>query len=114
MFLSGTSQTGGFTRRYLARSSRLRLPNGQPPFDVRLPCASGGPALPDTNDANNGVAVKVIEILGKAEFQSVRWISHRRPDSESFRPYEIAGMAHRESRYPSMIDINRVQGVQSK
>ncbi|KAH6950277.1 hypothetical protein DER45DRAFT_619999 [Fusarium avenaceum] len=30
---------------------------------------------------------------------------HRRPDSEGFRLYELAGMAHRESRYASQVDF---------
>lgn len=115
VFLAGLSQTGGVTRRFLTHHSHLRLPNGQHPFDVLLPCASGGSALPDPP-----LGVKVIELLGEAEFQSVRWacgvsgqargLSHRRPDSDSFRLYEVAGMAHRESRYMSEADKTRLGG----
>uniref|UniRef100_A0A8H7N2X9 Alpha/beta hydrolase domain-containing protein n=1 Tax=Bionectria ochroleuca TaxID=29856 RepID=A0A8H7N2X9_BIOOC len=64
------------------------------------------------------VGVKIIELLGESEFQSVRLpcgvsgqmyeTSHRRPDSEGFRLYEVAGMAHRESRYASAIDTERL------
>jgi hypothetical protein len=84
------------------------------PFEGFLPCASGGQALPDQQ---NGV--KIIEILGEAEFQSVRWacgvsgqvrgLTHRRSDSDSFRLFEVAGMAHRESRYSSVLDIKRFE-----
>jgi hypothetical protein len=33
--------------------------------------------------------------------------THRRPNSDFFRVYEIAGMAHRESRYASEIDLKK-------
>jgi hypothetical protein len=112
VFLSGISQTGGVTRRFITHSSHLRLPDGGDPYNALIPAASGGPALPDPSPG-----VKVIELLGEAEFQSVRWscgvsgqtrgVSHRRPDSDSFRLYEVAGMAHRESRYFSASDKNR-------
>jgi hypothetical protein len=112
VFLSGLSQTGGVTRRFITHSSHLRLPDGSVPFEGYIPCASGGVALPDL-----GSGVKIIELLGEAEFQSVRWacgvsgqargLSHRRGDSGSFRLYEVAGMAHRESRYSSGIDTKR-------
>ncbi|RFU75809.1 signal peptide-containing [Trichoderma arundinaceum] len=111
VFLTGLSQTGGVTRRFITHSSHLRLPDGGLPFEGFIPCQSGGVALPDVR------GTKVIELLGESEFQSVRLpcgvsgqiigVSHRRADSNSFRLYEIAGMAHRESRYPSDIDIKR-------
>lgn len=106
--LSGLSQTGGVTRRFITHSSHLRLPDGALPFEAFIPCQSGGNALPDVP------GVKVVELLGESEFQSVRLpcgvggqmigTSHRRPDSDSFRLYEVAGMAHRESRYASALD----------
>lgn len=112
VILSGLSQTGGVTRRFISQSSSLRLPDGSLPFEGFIPCQSGGPALPDTPGA------KIIELLGESEFQSVRLpcgvsgqmyeTSHRRSDSEGFRLYEVAGMAHRESRYASAIDIERL------
>lgn len=111
VILTGLSQTGGVTRRFITHSSHLRLPDGGLPFEAYIPCQSGGAALPDVPGA------KIIELLGESEFQSVRLpcgvsgqilgVSHRRVDSDSFRLYEIAGMAHRESRYPSDIDIKR-------
>ncbi|KAL6815250.1 hypothetical protein GGI42DRAFT_311161 [Trichoderma sp. SZMC 28013] len=111
VILTGLSQTGGVTRRFITHSSHLRLPDGGLPFEAYIPCQSGGAALPDVPGA------KIIELLGESEFQSVRLpcgvsgqilgVSHRRADSDSFRLYEIAGMAHRESRYPSDIDIKR-------
>ncbi|CAH0051771.1 unnamed protein product [Clonostachys solani] len=112
VILSGLSQTGGVTRRFISQSSSLRLPDGSLPFEGFIPCQSGGLALPDTP------GVKIIELLGESEFQSVRLpcgvsgqmyeTSHRRPDSEGFRLYEVAGMAHRESRYASAIDTERL------
>lgn len=109
--LSGLSQTGGVTRRFVTHSSHLRLPNGSRPFEAFIPCQSGGLALPDAPGA------KIVELLGEAEFQNVRLpcgvggqaigTSHQRPDSDSFRLYEVAGMAHRESRYPSEQDKKR-------
>ena len=111
VILTGLSQTGGVTRRFITHSSHLRLPDGSLPFEGFIPCQSGGLALPDVPGA------KIIELLGESEFQSVRLpcgvsgqiigVSHRRADSDSFRLYEIAGMAHRESRYPSKVDKKR-------
>jgi hypothetical protein len=37
----------------------------------------------------------------------MKGIAHRRPDSNCFRLYEVAGMAHRESRYASDLDRER-------
>ncbi|UKZ74853.1 hypothetical protein TrVFT333_002523 [Trichoderma virens FT-333] len=115
VILTGLSQTGGVTRRFITHSSHLRLPDGSLPFEAFIPCQSGGTALPDVPGA------KIIELLGESEFQSVRLpcgvsgqilgVSHRRADSDSFRLYEIAGMAHRESRYPSDIDIKRCDEI---
>lgn len=111
IILSGLSQTGGVTRRFLTHSSHLRLPDGSLPFEGYIPCQSGGDALPDVP------GVKVIEMLGEAEFQTVRepcgvsgqvkGLAHRRPDSDSFRLYEIACMAHRESRWSSKAEDKR-------
>ncbi|KAE9582327.1 hypothetical protein CGCF415_v012320 [Colletotrichum fructicola] len=109
--LTGLSQTGGLTRRFITHSSNLRLPDGNLPFDAFIPCQSGGSALPDVPGA------KIIELLGEAEFLSVRLpcgvsgqmrgTKHRRPDSDAFRLYEVAGMAHRESRYASDRELER-------
>ncbi|KAM5341797.1 hypothetical protein ACJ41O_014828 [Fusarium nematophilum] len=109
--LSGLSQTGGVTRRFITHASHLRLPDGTLPFEGFIPCQSGGEALCDI------AGVKIIELLGEAEFQSVRLpcgvsgqmneTTHRRPDSDGFRVYEIAGMAHRESRYASESELKR-------
>ena len=109
--LSGLSQTGGLTRRFITHSSHLRVASGEIPFEGFVPCQSGGEALPDVPGA------KIIELLGEAEFQSVRLpcgvsgqmmeTAHRRPDSDSFRVYEVACMAHRESRYASKKELER-------
>ncbi|KAJ5548486.1 hypothetical protein N7513_005720 [Penicillium frequentans] len=115
VILTGLSQTGGVTRRFITHSAHLRLPDGSLPFEGFIPCQSGGPALPDALQA------KTIELLGESEFQSVRFpcgvsgqlkdTIHRRTDSDSFRIYEVAGMAHRESRYPSSRDVKNLAGV---
>ncbi|KAJ2975123.1 hypothetical protein NQ176_g5694 [Zarea fungicola] len=109
--LSGLSQTGGVTRRFITHSSHLRLPDGSLPFEGYIPCQSGGEVLPDVPGA------KIIELLGEAEFQTVRLpcgiggqilgTAHRRPDSDSFRLYEVACMAHRESRWASPAELKR-------
>ncbi|WP_430592196.1 alpha/beta hydrolase domain-containing protein [Humidisolicoccus flavus] len=113
ILLAGISQTGGLTRRFIERyHGVLRGENDAPLFDGYLPGASGGDALPD-------IDVPVIEVLGEAEFQSVRWpcgvsgqvrgLSHRRDDSDTFRLYEVAGMAHRETRRMSAFDVDRLK-----
>lgn len=110
-YFAGISQTGGVVRRFIElMHESARTSKGEPLFSGYLPGASGGDALPD-------IDAKVIEILGESEFQSVRWscgvsgqvrgLTHRREDSDSFRLYEIAGMAHRETRY--MSDRDRVR-----
>lgn len=109
--LSGLSQTGGVTRRFITHSPHLRLPDGSLPFEGFIASQSGGEALPDMPGA------KIIELLGEAEFQSVRLpcgiggqmlgTAHRRPDSDSFRLYEVACMAHRESRWASPAELKR-------
>jgi hypothetical protein len=113
LLFAGISQTGGVVRRFIERHHNLRRrPDGGPVFDGYLPGASGGDALPD-------IDVPVIEVLGEAEFQSVRWacgvsgqvrgLSHRRKDSPTFRLYEVAGMAHRETRHMSEKDKERLR-----
>jgi hypothetical protein len=113
IYLAGISQTGGVVRKYIEDyHATQRLGDGAPVFDGYLPAASGGAALPD-------VDVPVIELLGEGEFQSVRLpcgvsgqvrgVSHRRPDSDTFRLYEVAGMAHRETRHMSDADVRRLQ-----
>ncbi|MFK5689080.1 alpha/beta hydrolase domain-containing protein [Ornithinimicrobium sp. LYQ92] len=111
IFLAGISQTGGVVRKFIEEHHQRQSAGGTPAFDGYLPAASGGAALPD-------IDVPVIELLGEAEFQSVRWscgvsgqvrgLSHRRPDSDTFRLYEVAGMAHRETRYMSARDEARL------
>lgn len=113
ILLAGISQTGGVTRRFLTREHAVRRrPDGGPLFDGYLPGASGGEALPD-------IDVPVLEILGEAEFPAVRRACgvsgqvrghrHRRPDSPTFRLFEVAGMAHRETRYMSDRDVERLK-----
>ncbi|RAH51164.1 uncharacterized protein BO95DRAFT_492330 [Aspergillus brunneoviolaceus CBS 621.78] len=117
--LSGLSQTGGLTRRFITHSGHLRLPDGETaPFDGFLPCQSGGTTpLPDCVSGG-----KIIELLGESEFLSVRYpcgvsgqmhwerTAHRRPQSEGYRLYEVAGMGHRESRYYSAVDRESGKG----
>lgn len=114
LLFAGISQTGGVVRRFVERyHGVLRRADGGPAFDGYLPGASGGAALPD-------IDVPVMEVLGEAEFQSVRWacgvsgqvrgLTHRRPDSATFRLYEVAGMAHRETRQMSDRDRERLSG----
>ena len=112
LYFAGISQTGGVVRRFIERKHAIAGFPGAPVFDGYLPAASGGAALED-------IDVPVIELLGEAELQSVRWacgvsgqvrgLSHRRADSPKFRLFEVAGMAHRETRYMSESDAERLR-----
>lgn len=111
LYFAGISQTGGVVRRFIEQHHDEHSSPDRPVFNGYLPAASGGAALPD-------ITAPVIELLGEAEFQSVRWscgvsgqvrgLTHRRPDSDTFRLYEVAGMAHRETRYMSDRDRTRL------
>lgn len=114
--LAGLCQSADLIRKYILEGLHLRLPDGYPPFEGFMPCQSdGGEALPDLDES------KIIEILGELEIVSVKalyWTAgiadepfHRHPDSNSFRLYEVAGMAHRETRYLSVAEKNRLTAL---
>lgn len=116
VILSGLCQTADLTRKFILEGPHLRLPDGYAPFEGFMPCQSeGGEALPDLAES------KIIEILGELEINSTKalyWVNgitegppHRRPDSTSFRLYEVAGMAHRETRYLSMAEKKRLSSL---
>ncbi len=100
VFLSGLSQSGGIARAFAAEHHARFSADGAV-FDGYLPMSSGGDALPDLD-------VPVIELLGESELEElraqfllpgqVRGLSHRRADSAHYRLYEVAGMAHTDSR----------------
>ncbi|KAJ5782644.1 hypothetical protein N7457_004418 [Penicillium paradoxum] len=111
--LCGLCQTADLTRKFILEAPHLRLPNGYAPFEGFMPCQSeGGEALPDLAES------KIIEIIGELEINSIKalyWsngmveeLPHRRPDSNSFRLYEVAGMSHRETRYLSVAERKRL------
>ncbi|MDQ2697503.1 MAG: alpha/beta hydrolase domain-containing protein, partial [Actinomycetota bacterium] len=100
--LGGSSQSAGVVRAFIGNHhAALRRAGGAPVFDGYLPLSSGGDALPD-------IDVPVIEVLGESELPAVRAahgipgqataLDHRRPDSATFRLYEVAGMPHVDSR----------------
>ncbi|KAJ5250190.1 hypothetical protein N7489_000600 [Penicillium chrysogenum] len=111
--LAGLSQTADLIRKFIVESRHFRLPDGYAPFQGFMPCqCDGGDPLPDLRDA------KIIEILGEFELVYIKALyggseapPHRRPDSPSFRLYEVAGMSHRETRYLSMADNKRLSVV---
>jgi hypothetical protein len=98
--LAGISQTGGIVRRFARALADGLMPAGTAP-DALLACNSGG---------NEPMASPVpsIELLAEADLESVRaagglpgqgrGLLHRQPDSDAFRLYEVAGMAHMDSR----------------
>jgi hypothetical protein len=100
--LAGASQTGGVVRRY----ARLAAPGGPLAGTVRpdglLPLHSGGTALPANLD------LPTVELLAESEIESVRAaaglpgqgrdLAHRDCTSPSYRCFEVAGMAHVDSR----------------
>jgi hypothetical protein len=113
VILCGTSQTGDVARRFILHESpHLRLPNGSVPFEGYIPFQSdGGPALPDSRSSY----VKVIEVLGDYELFGHRNLygnqygltvyPHRRPDSDSYRLYEIPGLSSRDAKYVRNADM---------
>ncbi|KAJ5356644.1 hypothetical protein N7517_011253 [Penicillium concentricum] len=113
--LTGLSQTADLIRKFIVESPHLRRPDGSAPFEGFMPCqCDGGNALPDLRES------KTIEILGEFELIYSKTLyggiggerpPHRRPDSRSFRLYEVAGMSHRETRYLSMSDKKRLSAV---
>lgn len=100
VFLGGLSQSGGIARAFAAEH-HARFSDGRAIFDGYVPMSSGG-------DAPEDLDVPVIELLGESELEEiraahllpgqVRGFSHRRPDSERYRLYEVAGMGHNDSR----------------
>lgn len=97
---AGLSQTGGFVRNFAA-TQHAALSAEQPIFDGYLVMCSGGEAVQD-------LSVPVIEMLAESEMEELRRAhllpgqtreyTHRRPDSATFRLYEVAGMSHSDSR----------------
>lgn len=100
VFLGGLSQSGGVVRAFAADHHAHFGARG-PVFDGYLAMSSGG-------DAPRDLDVPLVELLGEAEFEEVRnlfllpgqvrGLSHRRDDSARHRLYEVAGMAHTDTR----------------
>lgn len=97
--LTGISQTGGVVRRVAGAAAEDQLPPDATP-DGLLANNSGGDPM--------ATAIPGIELLAEADLESVRagagltgqgrGLRHRQPDSETFRLYEVGGMAHADSR----------------
>jgi Alpha/beta hydrolase domain len=125
VYLTGQSQTAGYTRTYASAISPLaRLPSGKPIYDGFLgsghmawqvplnncaaPLAAGDPRL-----ITHALGVPDIEISAQSDL--VTNASTRRPDSDAspdlFRHYEVAGASHVDTwelaSFPDSSDLTR-------
>lgn len=101
VILGGYSNTGATVRDFIFNKHyQTRLPGGGPIYDGYFPqqtaVGSAPTAIPDLD-------VPVIEIQGESEvirtFQrGYNQLGFRRPDSDSYRLYEVAGLMHLTSR----------------
>jgi Alpha/beta hydrolase domain len=99
--LGGYSNTGAVVREFIAsQHDRARLPDGASVYDgyfpVQTAVGSAPTAIPDLD-------VPVIEIQGESEVirtfeRGFDQLGYRRPDSDVYRLYEVAGMSHVTSR----------------
>ena len=101
VILSGFSNTGAVVREFITtKHDQARLADGAPVYDgyfpVQTAVGSAPTALPDLD-------VPVVEIQGESELirtfqRGSDHLGYRRPDSASYRLYEVAGMSHVTSR----------------
>ena len=99
--LGGYSNTGAVVRDFIANAHpQARLADGEPVYDGYFPAqtavGSAPTAIPD-------VDVPVLEIQGERELietfrRGFDRLGYRRPDSDSYRLYEVAGLSHVTSR----------------
>lgn len=98
MILMGTSASAGILTGYLPTHMVLRLPDMKPIFDGFLPTSQGG------NTPVRQVDVPLISMPTMTEVNAAAASGnrYRRPDGDApgdqFRIYEVAGMAHNDSR----------------
>jgi Alpha/beta hydrolase domain len=103
--LGGYSNTGAVVRDFILNAhDQQRLGDGRPVYDgyfpVQTAVGSAPTPIPD-------VDVPVLEVMGEREvirsFQrGFDELGYRRPDSGSYRLYEVAGQPHLTSRPPAL------------
>lgn len=99
--LGGYSNTGAVVRDFIANAhAQARLAGGEPVYDGYFPAQTAVGSAP-TPIAD--VDVPVLEIQGEREVietfrRGFDRLGYRRPDSASYRLYEVAGMSHVTSR----------------
>jgi hypothetical protein len=97
MTLMGTSQSAGTVTAYLPAHVVYRLADMKPIYDGFLPTSQGANPLPKVD-----VPVILMPTMTEVNAAAGRGNPYRRPDGDSpgdqFRIYEVAGMAHNDSR----------------
>lgn len=99
--LGGYSNTGAVVRDYIANQhAAARLPDGAPAYDGYFPAQTAVGSAPT---AIGDIDVPVLEIQGEREIietfrRGADRLGFRRPDSDSYRLYEVAGMSHITTR----------------
>jgi hypothetical protein len=103
--LGGYSNTGAAVRDFILNAhDQARLANGRPIYDgyfpVQTAVGSAPTPIPDLD-------VPVLEVMGESEvirtFQrGFDELGYRRPDSASYRLYEVPGQPHLTSRPPAL------------
>jgi hypothetical protein len=97
MLLMGTSQSAGTVIAYLPAHVVYRLTDMKPIYDGFLPTSQGGNILPKVD-----VPVILMPTMTEVNAAAPRGNPYRRPDGDApgdqFRIYEVAGMAHNDSR----------------
>jgi hypothetical protein len=97
MILSGTSDSSGATRAYMAPAhATFRMPDGGPIYDGFFVTSTLG------NDIVAITDVPTIQMPSQSEVHGSSTWGWRRPDSDlpgnQFRLYEVAGMSHNDAR----------------
>jgi hypothetical protein len=97
MTLMGTSQSAGTVTAYLPAHVVYRLADMKPIYDGFLPTSQGANVLPKVD-----VPVILMPTMTEVNAAAPRGNPYRRPDGDmpgdQFRIYEVAGMAHNDSR----------------
>jgi hypothetical protein len=98
LILMGTSASARILTLYLPMHKTYRMPDGTPIYDGYLPTSIGG------DDTMPRVDVPIIQMptMTEVEAGAATGNKYRRPDGDGagdqFRIYEVAGMAHNDSR----------------
>lgn len=98
MTLMGTSQSAATVTSYLPASVVYRLAGMKPIYDGFLPSSQGGATPPPKVD----VPVILMPTMTEVHEAAAQGNKYRRPDGDApgdpFRIFEVAGMAHNDSR----------------